>query len=257
MGGIPPLGYRPDGRTLAIVPEQAALVRDIYRRYLEVRNVRLLAEALQKDGILAPERTTATGKKMGGRPFTRGQLYLMLGCRTYRGEVRHHDAIHPGLHEAIVGQDLWDAVQAMLASNRQGHRSRHRAENPSLLAGLVTDDRGEPLVAVHATRGKVRYRYYVSRALHHGESSEGMRIPARELENIVVERLAILCGDPLQLAIAIDMPLESADLPTFAAGLQKLAEAVKRRDGDILRSLVSRIEVRRVERRAKLALTQF
>jgi DNA invertase Pin-like site-specific DNA recombinase len=29
MGGIPPLGYRPDGRTLAIVPAQAAIVREM------------------------------------------------------------------------------------------------------------------------------------------------------------------------------------------------------------------------------------
>jgi site-specific DNA recombinase len=38
MGGTPPLGYKPDGRTLAIVEEQASLVRDIYRRYLELGN---------------------------------------------------------------------------------------------------------------------------------------------------------------------------------------------------------------------------
>lgn len=245
MGGIPPLGYRPDGRTLAIIPEQAALVEGIFRRYLDIGNVRLLAEALKKDGILAPERSTATGKKMGGRPLTRGQLYLMLGCRTYRGEVRHHDAIHPGLHEAIIGQDLWDAVQAMLASNRQGHRSRHRAVNPSLLAGLVTDEGGEPLVPVHATKGKIRYRYYVSRALQHGESGEGMRIPARELENIVIERLLTLCKDPLQLAMDIGMPLDRANLPAFVASLETLAGSVRRRDSDTLRSLLARIEVGR------------
>jgi site-specific DNA recombinase len=34
MGGTPPLGYRPDGRTLAIVEEQADLVQRIYAAYL-------------------------------------------------------------------------------------------------------------------------------------------------------------------------------------------------------------------------------
>ncbi|MFN9578541.1 MAG: recombinase family protein [Novosphingobium sp.] len=46
MGGLPPLGYRPDGRSLAIIEEHAELVRSIYRRYLELGTVRLLADAL-------------------------------------------------------------------------------------------------------------------------------------------------------------------------------------------------------------------
>jgi site-specific DNA recombinase len=36
MGGIPPLGYRPDGRSLAIVEEHAVLIRDISARYLRL-----------------------------------------------------------------------------------------------------------------------------------------------------------------------------------------------------------------------------
>ena len=39
MGGIPPLGYRPDGRSLAI-DDHAALVRQIYARYIELGTVR-------------------------------------------------------------------------------------------------------------------------------------------------------------------------------------------------------------------------
>src|SRR5438309_4097997 len=39
MGGTPPLGYEPKGRTLAIVEEHAEIVRGIYRRYAELGNV--------------------------------------------------------------------------------------------------------------------------------------------------------------------------------------------------------------------------
>jgi site-specific DNA recombinase len=37
MGGIPPLGYQPYGRSLAIVGPHAEIVREIYRRYLDTR----------------------------------------------------------------------------------------------------------------------------------------------------------------------------------------------------------------------------
>ena len=50
MGGTPPLGYKPDGRSLAIVEEHAAIVRDLFRRYLELGSVRLLAEELEDPG---------------------------------------------------------------------------------------------------------------------------------------------------------------------------------------------------------------
>lgn len=59
MGGIPPLGYRPHGRTLMEEPEQAELVRGIYARYRTCGTVRLLAEALIADG----ESTAAQDRK--------------------------------------------------------------------------------------------------------------------------------------------------------------------------------------------------
>ncbi|MCK9553106.1 recombinase family protein, partial [Aquamicrobium sp.] len=60
MGGNPPLGYQPDGRTLAIVEEHAGLVRHIFARYLDLGNVRLVTGALASEGIIAPERTATT-----------------------------------------------------------------------------------------------------------------------------------------------------------------------------------------------------
>lgn len=86
---------------------------------------------------------------------------------------------------------------------------------------------------------------YVGRALQHGESSEGMHIPARELENIVVEKLPTLCRYPLQFAINIGMLIDGANLPAFVAGIETLAGSVRRRDSDTLRSLLARIEVGR------------
>ena len=57
MGGTPPIGYRPDGRSLAVVEEDAAIVRHIFSRYAELGNVRLLAMELEASGIRSPART--------------------------------------------------------------------------------------------------------------------------------------------------------------------------------------------------------
>ena len=247
MGGVPPLGYRPSGRSLAILPEQATLVNDIYGRYLEIGNVRLLADALRDDGVVAPPRTTTTGKTMGGRPFTRGQLYLMLACRTYLGEISHHGKVYPGLHDAIIERDLWDRVQALLQQNRQGRRTGRSAQQPSLLSGLVRDKAGEPLIPVHTTKGKVRYRYYVSRALQACEAAEGMRIPARELETAVVERLAQAFDDPLELVAQVGARIDSRDITRIMDMAESIAASMQKKERETLLRLVEAVEVARDE----------
>jgi site-specific DNA recombinase len=205
MGGTPPIGYRPDGRSLAIVDEDAGLVRDIFRRYLEIRNVRLLTEQLERDRILTPARLTATGKRFGGVSFSRGQIYKLLSCPTYVGDVVHQGKTFAGLHTAIVARDVWEQAQQILASNTRGEGKRTRRPTASLLAGKVTDSCGEPLVPVHSTKGQRRYRYYVSSALQHGKARQGLRVPARELEKLVVDRLAQAFDDPLQLMVDADL----------------------------------------------------
>ncbi|RZI99090.1 MAG: DUF2924 domain-containing protein [Rubrivivax sp.] len=102
MGGVPPLGYRPHGRSLAIVDEHAALVRDIFARYFALGNVRRVANALAADGVRRPLRTTSGGRSYGGGPFTRGPLYPMLRNATYAGRIPHRDKCYPGNHPPII-----------------------------------------------------------------------------------------------------------------------------------------------------------
>jgi DNA invertase Pin-like site-specific DNA recombinase len=251
MGGVPPLGYKPDGRSLAIVDEQAAIVREIYNRYLAIGNVRLLAQQLDRDGIHSPLCTTTTGKRFGGGPFSRGQLYLLLKCRTYLGEVQHKDAIYPGLHRPIIDRTLWDRAQAMLASNMQGQRSTARSRHPSLLAGLIEDEQGEPLIATHANKpahggvegGKVRYRYYVSRGLQEQTTNDGLRIPAREIERAVGERLAQAFDDPLDLATLLAIPFDIHDLRVMDATAKELACRLRRIDTPLVQSMLRTVRV--------------
>ncbi|MFL6720310.1 MAG: recombinase family protein [Sphingomonas sp.] len=201
MGGTPPIGYRPDGRSLAIVEEDAAIARHIFARYVELSNVRLLAIELEERGIRSPARKTLSGRAFGGGPFSRGQLYKILSNPSYIARIDHGGRSHEANHAPIIEQELWDQVQAILAANINGTRGPAPAE-ASLLAGKLVDDRGVPMIATHACKGKVRYRYYVSRDLHHSgdaRATEGWRLPAREIEPLVRARLAARLNDPIEL----------------------------------------------------------
>lgn len=117
MGGPPPIGYAPKERSLTIIPEEAGLVRRIYERYLALGNVRLVEEELRDQRIVTPRRVRRSGQTVGGRPFSRGQLYALLRCPTYAGDIPHKDRVYPGLHEPIIERGTWDAVQALLDSH--------------------------------------------------------------------------------------------------------------------------------------------
>ena len=200
MGGIPPMGYLPHERTLAIDAPQAERIREIYRLYLELGCVRSLKTEVDRRGWITPARTTRRLEATGNRPFSRGHLYRILSNPIYTGQIAHKGAVFAGQHPAIVDLDVWAAVQEKLSANLQGHRTRANAVNPSLLSGLVFDDQGQPLTPTHAQKGSRRYRYYVGQALHvsgRDAAPDALRWPAQELEDVVLQSLSeFLTDDP-------------------------------------------------------------
>ena len=206
MGGLPPLGYDVRDRKLVVNQEEAKTVLHIFRRYVELRSVRALKVELDAAGIRSKRRTFADGTVYGGHKLSRGALYLMLQNRIYRGEITHKGNAYPGEHKAIVDKALWDKVQAVLAENRVDRTTGADAKYPSLLAGLAFDDSGERLTPTHAVKKGTRYRYYVSKSLITGaakDHSQGRRIPAGNLESLVIGRLRAFLADEGALLSAI------------------------------------------------------
>jgi DNA invertase Pin-like site-specific DNA recombinase len=247
MGGTPPLGYKPDGRSLAIVDAHAALVRSIYERYRKLGNVRHLAEELEAETILTPVRTTSTGKTFGGCTLSRGQLYAILRNPIYVGDIAHRGEIHPGNHPPIIDREIWDAVQAQLAENVKGARSRREA-NGSMLAGLLFDETGEPLIPVHSCKGKRRYRYYVSRSAHHrhGESSRPpVRMPAIDIEKVVCGELAKLLSASFDLLSKCGIDVAPSQLSEIISKSEELADRAAKRETALIRKIIERVTVDR------------
>jgi len=207
MGGMPSLGYDVKDRKLVVNDDEARTVVGIYRRYLALKSVHALKDELAELGIMSKRRVRADGTEYGGTKFSRGALYLMLQNRIYRGEITHKGNSFPGEHPAIMEQPLWDEVQAVLAKNRIDRATGVRAKHPSLLAGLLFDETGERLTPTYTIKKGTRYRYYVSTALLTRAArklSTGRRIPAGDLEDLVISRLRSLFADPGHILDAID-----------------------------------------------------
>jgi len=205
MGGVVPLGYDPDGRSLKINPVEAELVRHIYQRYLELGSVHALRDALALEGVVSKRWTTSAGAVRGGAPFGRGALFHLLSNRLYLGKIPHREESYPGLHAAIVERTLFDEVRAKLLVNA-GPAKRVKAGRPpinpaGLLTGLIRDDRDNVMspVAARKPAGRV-YRYYVSSAAltrYKADAGSIPRVAAKPVEALVwrcAERLGVREG---------------------------------------------------------------
>jgi hypothetical protein len=191
MGGVVPLGYRVQDRALHIVEEHAVLVRDLFRRYLEMGTVVELQATLDKENVRLPVRTDGTGKTTGGGLISRGHLYKILSNPIYVGRLSHKTQVHDGQHEAIIDQIIWDRVQSELAAHAH-RRKAARQDSEALLAGKLFDDRGNAMSPSHATKGGKRWRYYVSQALLQGRKSDAgsaARVPAPDVEKRIIEAI--------------------------------------------------------------------
>ena len=192
MGGVPPLGYGVRDRKLVIIDGEVEIVRTIFRCYAELGSVRLLQAELEAQGRKSKSWTSAAGRMIGGKSFSRGALYLMLQNRLYRGEIVHKGQSHPGEHTPIIDPPLWDAVQAQLASHAAERNCGTNICQSSLLAGLLFDGDGNRMTPTHAVKKGVRYRYYASRPLitkDQTEPSAGLRIPAGQIEQLVTSHV--------------------------------------------------------------------
>lgn len=219
MGGIPPLGYDVENRRLVPNPKEAKLIRHIFQRFVELGSGTVLVRELKLDGATSKSWVTQDGNARPGKPIDKGLIYKLLNNRTYLGELRHKEQWYQAEHLPIVDKDLWDQVQAILATNSYVRGNNTRATVPYLLKGIVFGNDGRAMSPWHTTKKNGRrYRYYVSQRdqKEHAGASGLPRLPAAELESAVLEQLRAilrspdLLADVLPRAIKLDPTLDEA-----------------------------------------------
>jgi len=244
MGGFVPLGYDAKDRSLLINEAEAEIVRTVFRLYLAHNNVRRVKEETDRLGLATKVRAAENGRMRGGRPLSRGYIYKLLGNPLYAGRIAHKGDVYEGQHAAIIDAETWDAVQAKLSGNAHDRRAGNGATEPSLLAGILHDERGNRLSPSHAVKNGARYRYYVSQALlqnRDGNAGSIVRIPAREIEELVAARIAALLEDSGQLIDELEESLAPHDQERLMIAARNQAGRWSRMSSSEQRAFVLRI----------------
>jgi site-specific DNA recombinase len=228
MGGVIPLGYDLNNRSLTINEAEAEKVRSIYQLYLELGCVSRLSVRLDELGIRSKNRTSGNGRVSGNAAFSRGSLYELLQNPLYLGEVRHKELRHPGQHKAIIKQEVWDRVQKRLAINRPLAAVHGGDSEASWLMGLLFDQDGNRFTPSHTTKGGRRYRYYVLQALTQGKKinrGHAARLPAKQIEGAVLHELESLARSPQRLLqLVSDTPSDPIEMSAIVRAVEAFHE---------------------------------
>lgn len=190
MGGLLPLGYdkHPDPKmqTLVINEAEAGTVKEIFQLYEKHGCLRQVEQEVVRRGYRSKKRAFSDGRTTGSQPLRRGQINFILRNPVYLGRIRHKTETYEGLHNAIIDQEAWDAVQSKL-DQKSPKKSRSPSKSGALLTGRIFDETGDFLTPTHSQKGNRRYRYYVSGRLLAGSQPDpsGWRLPAKQLEDVV------------------------------------------------------------------------
>ncbi|WP_372609314.1 AAA family ATPase [Halomonas sp.] len=186
--------YDKDWSCRGLVPvvndAEAASVRQIFQRFVELGSANVLARELRRDEF----------RNKQGTLIDKGYLYRLLNNRVYRGEPFHKGTAYPGEHDAIIDQDLWDRVHAILRESPRKRANNSRSRTPALLKGLIFSDTGAAMTPTSTKKGAKLYRYYVSmdviRNRETGEETAPMRLAAGMVEDAVVTEVRRILQTP-------------------------------------------------------------
>lgn len=236
----PPLGYcidRTAGRkgVLKIVPEEAAIVKDIFDRYMAGEGCFTIAQSLNAQGL-----TTRSGKTFSNasleyilqNPIYMGKVRWTPAGRTGKAKTSPDSLVVDGEHEPLITPEQFQAVQERMAIVKAawGYKARPTYELKDWLSGLVR------CAACGATLIHYKGRYFKCNNYVHGKCSHTQIVTDEALHEAVISQLeADLSSGSLTYTLVRKTPERSGELGRLRASLAEL----RRRDGRLLDAYLS------------------
>jgi site-specific DNA recombinase len=180
VGGFPgyaPLGYRnvreplPHGgevRTIHVDEPRAEIIRWGFETYATgLYSINDMVTLLAARGL----RTRGT-RRYASRRLKHSSVYALLSNPFYAGKFVYNGKLYKGRHDAIISEELFDRVQAILkAHNRSGERDRKHAHY--LKGTIFCEDCGHRLIYSRHKGNGGTYEYFVCPHNQRRECSNG------------------------------------------------------------------------------------
>lgn len=244
-GGVPVLGYDVDrsgpSPRLVVNAKEAARVREIFNLYLAKESLLAVVSELAHRQWANKRRITKKGKHLGGRPFDKATLYVLLTNPVFVGKICHKEDVYDGEHEPIIERDVFDRVQALLRHNGRTGGVEVRNRYGALLRGLLRCKCCDHSMSHTFTGGRSgkSYRYYrcVGSMKRGAASCPSGTLPAAEIERVVVDEIRGLVNDRDLLTRVLDeaQATVAADIEAAKAERDGLKRELSKHDRELRR----------------------
>jgi site-specific DNA recombinase len=116
--GTPKYGYRwGDEKDLVVVPDQARVVRAIFKDLISGMSQREIGRKLNAESV----------PTWGGGTWTQSAISKILRSPVYTGKVEYKGEVFDGDHEAIIDDETWEKAKALRSGpRRKGGRTPDR-----------------------------------------------------------------------------------------------------------------------------------
>lgn len=152
-GGTPPFGYRlGENRALLIDEPAASAVRLIFTQMAEGFTLVQMRDLLIR-------RNTPAPRGRAPESWSVADIRMILGRRLYAGKIVCAGVEHPGQHDALVSETLWEDAQRNAAPPRKYKRHGTAVVFP-LHDLLYCPDCGAQLTNYYSYAGGKLHRYY-------------------------------------------------------------------------------------------------
>ena len=175
-------------------PEEGPKVKELFQRYASgSTTLSQLAAWLNDQGLRTRNMHKLTGPDgslfTGPRLFTTASVRGILHNPFYTGQIKHRDQLLPGVHEALVSQEIFDTVQVTMKKNSgRSETLRPRPAREYLLKGIVRCAYcGMPMWAQTYHNGQRYYREHKASRSHGVCSAASGSIPCHMADSQVIQ----------------------------------------------------------------------
>lgn len=172
--------YSKESQTLVPVPEEVAVVRDIFSMFADRKwGLNKITKYLNTRGV--SPRNVEQWRMNTVRRILRNHAYI--------GKVDWHEQVFPGRHEPIVSDELFQRVQGLIDDRKPLPVRSHSSEH--LLTGIARCECGR-LLRVHYSTKKAdgtRHRAYRHTVMPKQGACPGVYKSAEKIESLVVAEI--------------------------------------------------------------------
>ena len=142
LQATPSFGYRVENRQLVIVPEEAEIIREIFRRFISGDAMFRIAKDLSARGVRTHRGNPFENRTIDyilNNPVYLGKLRWTPTGRTRRNFKNEDSIISAALHEPIIDAETWGAAQARCAELKKSYKryGKPSSERKHWLCGVV------------------------------------------------------------------------------------------------------------------------